>query len=160
MITLVLYFLAKDVVREGLNAPKVNMDRIIAQIDREGPDNPPGSNSSATPAMTEQQKKARQAQIDKAVADEKANIDAGIKADQKKQWADLKAKSAADEAAAKAARNAGGNAGGNAGSANDTLHDNTAAGIAKRGGITAGSQVVTTINPVAGAVYDYFSESW
>ena len=196
---LFMYFLAKDVVREGLNEPKVNMDRIIDRIDREGPEssaskppssnpsssNPsskpapansddegnrgnnaqpggkaqPGSNSSATPVMTEREKQERQAKIDKAVADEQAKIDAGIKADQKKQWDDLKAKSAADEAAAKAAR-AAKNAGGNAGSANDTLHDNTAAGIAKRGGITVGSQVVTTINPVAGAVYDYFSESW
>ena len=190
---LFMYFLAKDVVREGIDAPKVNMDRIIARIDVQDNAKPsansssnpsssnpsskpapansddegnrgnnaqpggkaqPGSNSSATPVMTEREKQDRQAKIDKAVADEQAKIDAGIKADQKKQLADLKAKSAADEAAARAA--------GNAGSTNDTrtYSDNTGTSVAKGGGVMLGSAVVGGINPVAGAVYDYFSESW
>ena len=138
IMALFTYFLTKDVlvVREGAQSKK---DRIIARID---------SQDDATPAMTEQQKKERQAKIDKALAAEQANIDAkNLKA---KQAAD---KAAADEAAARAARNAG--------SANDTrTYDHTGAGIAKGGGIAVGSAVVGGVNPVAGAVYDYFSESW
>ena len=193
---LFMYFLAKDVVREGLNEPKVNMDRIIARIDSEGPEssaskppssNPssskpsskpapansddegnrgnnaqpggkaqPGSNSSATPAMTEQQKKERQAKIDKAVADElKSKIDANKEAD-KIQFAALKAKQAADEAAASAARAAK-----NAESPNETrTYDNTATNVAKGTGIALGGTAATVIHPAVGAAYDYFSGSW
>jgi hypothetical protein len=162
---LFMYFLAKDVlvVREGAQRPEVDMDRITERVDRDrGGDDGKGGGGDGkgggAQGMTEQQKKERQAKIDKAVADENARISAGMKADSQKYSDDLAKKDAAAKKAKDLENRAkyDASAAANAGSSNDPRYNKTAEG-AKEGGIAVGSAVVGGINPVAGAVYDYAS---